>query len=137
MSECSERQKAFMDDVANSVPEGWNIGLGSTDEHIGATYNEYIQHCVDVLEALDEGADAPVFISFIDWRDKQREEHDDDLGFARNDCECCGTSMAGQRYAATALPPNPVENKDYIALEICQNCLLYVANGDVPDDENL
>lgn len=48
---------------------------------------------------------------------------------SKADCEACGQSLAGNRYEAHAVP----EDGDVIHLSICEDCLFYFANGDVPE----
>lgn len=62
------------------------------------------------------------------------ESEDESLGFTWSCCELCG-AMPGERYAVTALPPNPAENRDYVSFEVCGDCLNYVANGEEPDHD--
>ena len=73
-----------------------------------------------------------------EWQEKVRQPQLEDtqetgLGFSWDDCDLCRSSLGGERYAATALPENPAENSDYVPLSVCQDCLMFLANGDVPD----
>ena len=52
----------------------------------------------------------------------------DEGGYSMQDCESCGTDLAGDRYAAHGIG----ENGDLIHLDICCDCLLYLANGESP-----
>jgi len=63
----------------------------------------------------------------------EEDDERDDLGFSHEGCDLCGSNLGGDKYAATALPEDPSKNRDYIPLEICKDCLMFLANGDVPD----
>ena len=67
----------------------------------------------------------------------------DEPSFSHHSCECCGNGLGGNRYVAHALVQvksndNPRKlqwlTEHY---EICEDCVLYIANGDVPDEESL
>lgn len=65
-------------------------------------------------------------------------EGDGDLGFSWSPCECCGCQLGGDRFKAVILQPKEGGGFDAdIELEVCQDCLMYIANGDVPEDENI
>lgn len=53
----------------------------------------------------------------------------EDLGFTSRGCECCGSSMAGDRYMAKKITAGN-EIRDY---SVCTDCINYIANGDIPD----
>jgi hypothetical protein len=55
-----------------------------------------------------------------------------DLGFSWRSCEGCNSPLAGDRYQAHALL---VEHNEWTTLAVCTDCLLYIANGDVPEEE--
>lgn len=53
----------------------------------------------------------------------------DEGGFSWQSCECCGSTFGGDRY-----PAHYVETDGKIGhIEICVDCLLYLANGDLPE----
>lgn len=60
--------------------------------------------------------------------DEELEDKIDE--FSRSNCDCCGTDLAGARYAVTGLPANPSENHDYIPYEVCAECYFYIATGE-------
>lgn len=110
---------------------GWPLeehGVVSDEER---AYEEYVE------EYVEEFGDTPY--SFKEWktriRDPQIEEIEasGDGGFSWEECDLCGNGLGGLRYSATALPDNPKENQDYIALSICGDCLQFIAYGEVPD----
>ena len=50
--------------------------------------------------------------------------------FSWRACDCCGSTLGGNRYPAHWLD----ENKEIMHEEICHDCVLYLANGDLPLD---
>lgn len=55
---------------------------------------------------------------------------ENDLGFSWCSCECCGSELGGDRFRACYYNPETKETDD---LEICVDCLMYIANGDLPE----
>ncbi len=61
----------------------------------------------------------------------------DEGAFSKSSCDCCGSSMAGNRHAAHYIIPDdkgstrgqPIEHAS-----ICTDCLVYLANGDEPEN---
>ncbi len=57
----------------------------------------------------------------------------DEGGFSYQDCDCCGSSLGGDRYAAHG----HVTMKDGAVVlchfDICEDCLQYLANGTLPE----
>lgn len=117
-----------------------HIVTGSMDEEEGITHDAYLDYCRDLydelLNGIGPGEDAPEFtaLSFVEWRDMQREKVSEVDEFGQYACDCCGTGLAGARYKMTALPDNPRDDKRYAALEVCQDCYVYLVNGDLPED---
>lgn len=126
--------KDWLDTIERNTPKGYPIlSPGWPDAWHGITHSAYIDMAITALEDLDDGADIPQFPTFENWKRYQRDSEElGNLGFSFDDCDLCG-DLPGERYAATALPPNPAENHDYVALSVCGGCLCYIANGDVPD----
>lgn len=56
----------------------------------------------------------------------------DEGGFSWSDCECCGSSLGGDRFAAHGF----ADDDSILHFSICVDCLLYLANGDLPGDMN-
>lgn len=67
--------------------------------------------------------------------------------FSTTSCDSCGSHLAGERYAAHGLIASnkifqpwidteniPPEKTEVIHLEICIDCLLYHANGELPEN---
>ena len=57
----------------------------------------------------------------------------DEGGFSWHDCELCGCPLGGDRYAAHGWSMDD----ELIHYDICQDCVMLTANGEVPDDEYL
>lgn len=57
------------------------------------------------------------------------EEHEDEEGhFSWTSCDVCDSGLAGDRFAAHARDAEG----NIIHLEICVDCLQYIANGEEP-----
>jgi hypothetical protein len=59
-----------------------------------------------------------------------RGEYPDEGGFSWSSCDSCGSSLGGDRYVAHGVDAN----KDIIHMDICVDCLMFFANGDVPEE---
>jgi hypothetical protein len=60
---------------------------------------------------------------------QENDELPDEGGISRHPCECCGSGLAGTRYAAHGFDAHDELNH----LEVCVDCLCYIANGDEPE----
>lgn len=57
----------------------------------------------------------------------------DEGGFSWQSCEGCGSSLGGNRYAAHGVMT--LRGKETVVhLDVCADCLCYLANGDEPED---
>ena len=56
-------------------------------------------------------------------------EHDEPY-FSWSPCDCCSSRLGGDRYAAHGID----EDGDIVHLDVCVDCLMYLANGDEPED---
>ncbi len=50
--------------------------------------------------------------------------------FSWRPCECCGSHLGGDREPAHGID----ENGDIVHFSVCVDCVLYLANGDEPED---
>jgi len=50
--------------------------------------------------------------------------------FSWSPCECCDSSLGGDRHPAHAVNPEG----DILHLDVCQDCLMYLANGEEPEE---
>jgi len=71
-------------------------------------YNEQCETCCDHLDPNDDRA----------------------TEFSRAVCDACGSHLAGPRYAAHGIVGRELQH-----LEVCQDCLMYWANGELPYGE--
>jgi len=55
----------------------------------------------------------------------------DEGSFSWQSCDSCGSSLGGDRYAAHAVHR---KHHEVIHLAICQDCVLFHANGDEPEN---
>lgn len=54
----------------------------------------------------------------------------EELGFMMKSCECCGSSLHGDRYKAHKLTAgNEIRN-----YSVCIDCIVYIANGELPEN---
>ena len=53
----------------------------------------------------------------------------DDGGFSWHSCDGCGSGLGGDRHPAHALDGN----NELVHLEVCTDCVLFWANGDLPE----
>lgn len=64
-------------------------------------------------------------------------EYPEEAGFSWRACDACGTTLGGDRHAAhgfVSIRRGGEDELELIHLEICPDCLLYAANGDLPED---
>ena len=127
----------FTDTIERNTPEDYpHLVCGWPDEKHGITWYAYCDWAKDLIDELEEGSSIGTFQTFQEWKEMKRDEDEerDNLGFCREECDLCG-ALAGDRYAVTALPDNPAINRDYVALEVCNLCIMWIANGQEPDEE--
>lgn len=53
----------------------------------------------------------------------------DEGSFSWRSCECCGSTFGGDRYAAHYLD----DDGKIGHVEVCVDCLMFLANGDLPE----
>lgn len=58
----------------------------------------------------------------------QADEVVDEGGFSWSQCDACGSHLGGNRYAAHGF----TDAKTVIHLDVCEDCLIFIANGDEP-----
>ena len=54
---------------------------------------------------------------------------DQDSSFSSSSCDCCNSHLAGDRYAAHGIN----DTESIVHLEVCADCVLFIANGDEPE----
>lgn len=147
--ELTRNQTAWLERVHAEYGDGnyW-MALGWPDEELGLGVSSYLDWLDDQYEDYKykceyeefEVKDFEVFAAemtpYEEWREKEMERIGDGSDeFSRAPCELCGNNLAGSRHPATLFS---YENKEvYTPYIVCQDCLMYLANGDVPDDDYL
>lgn len=71
----------------------------------------------------------------LEWKAKfdARNAHwhliagDDDLGFSWSPCDTCGSTLGGDRYLV-----HVVDDGEWDTMESCVDCLMYIANAELP-----
>lgn len=56
----------------------------------------------------------------------------EELGFSWSACECCGSSLGGDRHELAYTKPGTAEGP--IMISACTDCLIYAANGEEPEN---
>jgi len=92
--------------------------VGLEDVYVGQT--SCCPTCCDALGVTEEEMEAGLEDGSI---------CEDEGGFSWHHCDCCGSSLGGNRYAAHGFD----KNKEVVHLEICEDCLIFLANGDEPE----
>ncbi len=118
--------------IRNNIPKGYpNLVCGWPDHEHGIHWDAYRSDCLDLVDAMQPGDDAPVFKPFKEWCESERDKIPDrnDLGFYTKRC-CLCQSFPGDRFAVTAFDDSM---EDYDTLAVCNDCLIYIANGETPN----
>lgn len=107
--------------------------VGWPDAAHGIDWDRYQAWCDNCINNMEEGDDAPHLMTFSEWVFKQRENRPDrdNLGFERSRCDTCG-ALPGDHHAVTAYNHDLT---DYIVLSVCNTCIMYIANGELPDED--
>ena len=64
-----------------------------------------------------------------DWYDLA-----DEGGFSWSSCDSCGSNLGGDRHSAHGFYKDAGGQRQPIHLDICCDCLMFLANGDEPTD---
>lgn len=64
-----------------------------------------------------------------DWRLEAGINH---YGFSWRDCESCKSELGGDRHEVFAVPKHRITGIE--VLSVCTDCLMYIANGDEPEN---
>jgi len=111
MNQLTDTQKAFL--------ERYDNGLQGLD-FVSPGFCSGCQECLDGHDICCEHK----ALYMLDKGEIVDEGH-----FSWSACDACGGGLGGDRYAAHGV----TANREIIHFEICQDCLLYMANGDLPD----
>ncbi len=126
------KTKQYESMIRTHTPYGYpNLVCGWPDTEHGIDWEFYKDDCLSLVDAMQEGDDAPSFQSFKEWcvTERNKAPNRDNLGFSNRHCELCD-ALPGERYAVTAYDRSMDE---YRALAVCGDCLDYIVNGEVPD----
>jgi len=110
------------------------IGWPDAERWLSESY--WQDYCDGQAEDAAEEGTPYMPLSYEDWREREiaeRGEEDEQTEFSWQSCDLCG-ALAGSRHHATAFHTDFPENQDYIALEVCDDCVCWIANGDVPNE---
>lgn len=71
--------------------------------------------------------------------DSDELQIEDEGGFSWSPCESCGSTLGGDRHPGHAIHkdafgPNAKRPDDVHHISMCVDCLLFHANGDLPED---
>lgn len=69
----------------------------------------------------------------VDTMDDPRYEEAGEGGFSWQQCDSCGSTLGGDRSPAHCYNP---DTKTILHLDVCVDCVMYLANGDVPEEWN-
>lgn len=126
--------KTWLANFERNVPTKYpTLMCGWPDEDHGIHWDAYQEDCAARIEDMDEGSDAPALPTFSQWRENRRDADPerDVLGFSWQVCDLCGAA-AGERHAVTAYD---AEMKEHCGLSVCSDCVCYIANGDLPEED--
>lgn len=77
----------------------------------------------------------------VEPTERERESADSGNEFSSASCDSCGTYLAGSRYPAHGVLSLTMEDaqkpeREITHFDVCADCLVFHANGDLPDTEN-
>lgn len=111
----------FWDDDAREFLEQ-NQSTGESIEQALRKEADYY----DMLDNVPDDVKEAIFNHKI-----SEETYLDEGGFSWQGCDVCGNQLGQDLYAAHAFD----SEDSLIHYDICRNCLCYLANGDIPDDD--
>jgi len=88
---------------------------------------EAIKVNTEGIEHLSAGFASPELCS--ECPEHQDESVGDEGHFSWHPCECCGSPLGGLRYAAHGF----IAGGAICHLDVCADCLVFIANGDEPE----
>lgn len=63
------------------------------------------------------------------------EDHSCESYFSSAQCDSCGSNLAGDRLPASGLIRDAKEELQIVPMEICVDCVMFHANGELPEGE--
>ena len=71
-----------------------------------------------------------------DCPDCEHFDENGDIAFSNSHCDGCGSRLPGSRHAAHLVHKGrPITSENIVHAEICVDCLMFHANGDLPEGE--
>lgn len=113
----------FWDDDARQFLEDWGI---TTEPN--KLQSALWEHCEDCDITLSDEELTTIFNEKIEM-----EVYIDEGGFSCYCCDCCGNPLGGDKFAVHGFD----ENGELLHYDVCSDCLYYLANGDIPEDDYL
>lgn len=104
----------------------------------GIDFVKAVERECDGLTGLNVGASAvcPTCLDLYGIEDtgdtdamQEQLNEFDSPSFSREACDTCGSGLGGDRYCAHGF----MKDGNLIHLDVCVDCVMYFANGDVPD----
>lgn len=99
-------------------------------------YIEDVERCCRGLEHVNCGPASCCEVCRSDFDmdedDPAWQELCDEGGFSWHQCDTCGSCYGGNRYSGHGFT---VEGGELIHLSMCEDCLCYFANGDLPNEQ--
>ena len=96
-------------------------------------YEKRVEHYCRGLESVNPGICAGCSNCQFDFGlsedDPAWEELSDEGGFSWHQCDTCGSTLGGNRYAAHGFTD---DDGTLVHLSMCEDCLMFFANGDLP-----
>jgi len=114
--ELTKKDKAFMQAIqANWPGEDWTIATGASPGMACCGTEDLDRDDQETLQDYDEGS------------------------FSWESCDSCGSGLGGSRHKAHAIHreafgPDAKQPDNVIHIEICVDCLIWHANGELPVD---
>lgn len=91
---------------------------------------DYAERVEKNLEGIEHVSEGPCPGCETCGLPEDAEEYDCEPGFSWSACEVCGSSLGGDRH-----PFHGILDGKLLHLEGCTDCALYIANGQLPDEE--
>jgi hypothetical protein len=97
-----------------------------------AAYVEAVERHLEGLEAVSPGP-SPGCEDCLPCEDPEEPGEDwwdlaNEASFSHAPCDACGTGMAGSRY-----PGHGLLNDEVVHLSLCTDCVMFIANGVLPE----
>ena len=86
---------------------------------------------------MNEQTGAKEFLEAVEFELERTEGHwvlgpGEPNEFSAATCDLCGTYLAGSRHPAAIIQPGT--DAQPIECEVCEDCVMFLANGDIPEN---